>query len=66
MADNQKKVDALLAAFGDKINSLILANKSGKVELTVEVNMSQGFIGSAFLHTKPVTRENINFNEVKI
>jgi hypothetical protein len=65
MDDKQKKLNALSEAMQRKIILLLSGKPTGKIELTVELNISQGFLGEVFLQTKPVSRERINFNEVK-
>jgi hypothetical protein len=65
MDDKQKKLNALSEAMQRKIILLLSGKPTGKIELTVELNISQGFLGEVFLQTKPVSRERINFNEIK-
>ena len=45
--DNQQKTDAILKKAKDKINNLISNKLSGKIGITLEVNVTQGAIGSA-------------------
>lgn len=47
MDDQQKKIEAVKATVGKKINCLISDKVSGKIELTVILNITQGHIGSA-------------------
>ncbi len=57
MKDSEEKI---LNAVRDKIKSLIFEKKSGKIELNLELNMSQGFIGSAFIKDiSLIPKENI-------
>jgi hypothetical protein len=59
MDDKQKKLDAISEALQRKILLLISGHGTGKIELTVEVNISQGYLGDVYLQTKPVSRERI-------
>lgn len=65
MDDKQKKLNAVSEALQRKIILLLSGKPTGKIELTVELNVSQGYLGDVFLQTKPVSRERIMFNEVK-
>ena len=65
MDDKQKKLNAVSEALQRKIILLLSGKPTGKIELTVEINVSQGFMGDVFLQTKPVSRERISFNEIK-
>ncbi len=57
MKDSEEKI---LNAVRDKIKTLISTKKSGKIDLSLELNMSQGSIGSAYLKdTSLVPKENI-------
>lgn len=56
-----KKEQAIHNRIEEQIKSLKSLKYTGKIALTVEINLSQGFIGSAFLNIK----ENINFGEIK-
>jgi len=57
MNENEEKI---LNAVRDKIKSLISTKKSGKIDLSLELNMSQGYIGSAFIRDNSlVPKENI-------
>jgi hypothetical protein len=56
-AEKQKKIDVILAAARRQINILTSAKKSGKYELTLELNVSEGGIGDTFLRSQ--TRERI-------
>lgn len=56
-----KKEQAIQDKIADQIKHLKFSKYTGKIALTVEINLSQGFIGSAFLTVK----ENINFGEIK-
>ena len=53
------KVEKVLDAAKNQIKNLILSKKTGKVELILELNFSQGGIGSAFCSTN--SRETICF-----
>lgn len=60
MDDKQKKVSLIMVAVGNHINHLLLQKVSGKIQLTVEMNVSQGFVASANLRDdSKVPRENI-------
>ena len=65
MDDKQKKLNAVSEALQRKIIFLLSGRPTGKIELTVEINVSQGFKGDVFLQTKPVSGERISFNEIK-
>lgn len=56
-----KKEQAIHNRIEEQIKSLKSLKYTGKIALTVEMNLSQGFIGSAFFNVK----ENINFGEIK-
>jgi hypothetical protein len=58
--DNKDKTDAILKKTKEQINNLILSKITGKIALTIEVNMNQGAIGSASIGKK----ENISFTEI--
>ena len=58
--DNKDKIDAILKKTKEQINNLIFSKITGKIALTIEVNMNQGAIGSAFIGKK----ENISFTEI--
>jgi hypothetical protein len=47
--EENEKVKEILGAARNHLLSLISARKSGTFQLTLEVNMSQGGIGDAFL-----------------
>jgi hypothetical protein len=49
-----KKVDELLSAVRRDIILLTGTIKSGKIEITIEFNLSQGFIGDCYIknHTR--------------
>lgn len=47
MDEKQRKIAAINDAIGKKINHLISEKVSGKIELTVILNITQGHIGSA-------------------
>lgn len=52
--------EKILNAVREKIKTLISAKKSGKIELNLELNMSQGYIGSAFIRDySQIPREDI-------
>lgn len=57
MDDKQKKIEAIKDAVGKKINYLLSDKVSGKVELTVILNITQGYIGSADIRND--SKENI-------
>jgi len=59
MDEKQKKIFQITEAVEKQINSLTSAGRTGKVLLTlaIELNLSQGFIGSVAI-TKSV-KENI-------
>ena len=65
MDDKQKKLNALSEAMQRKIILLLSGKPTGKIELTVELNVAQGSLGDVYLLSKPVSRERINFNEIK-
>jgi hypothetical protein len=57
MDEKQQKIEAIKESIGRKINYLISAKSSGRVELTVILNITQGYIGSADLRND--SKENI-------
>ena len=57
--DSQQKTDAILKKAKEEINNLILSKKSGKINITLEINMTQGAIGSAFINNN--AKESISF-----
>jgi hypothetical protein len=57
MDDKQKKIAAINDIIGKKINCLISDKASGKIELTVILHITQGYIGSADLRND--SKENI-------
>lgn len=61
--DNQQKTDAILKKAKEQINNLILSKLSGKIIIMLEVNMTQGTIGTAFINNN--AKESINFNGIK-
>lgn len=61
--DSQQKTDAILKKAKEQINNLILSKKSGKINITLEINMTQGAIGTAFI-SKSTRGEGINFNDL--
>jgi hypothetical protein len=54
MKDREEKI---LKAVQNQIVRLISDKRSGRIEITVELNMTQGFIGSADIRSS--SRENI-------
>lgn len=59
--DSQQKIDAILKKAKEQLNCLILSKKSGKINITLEVNMTQGAIGSAFINNS--AKESIVFTK---
>jgi hypothetical protein len=57
MEKREKKIASVMAATEEQIKSLTSAKKSGKYELTIELNMVDGGIADAFLHKN--SREKI-------
>jgi hypothetical protein len=57
MNEKQKKIEAIKDTVGKKINCLISDKVSGKIELTVILNITQGYIGSADIRND--SKENI-------
>jgi hypothetical protein len=49
MIDKHKSINFILEAVYTQLNNLTSLKKTGKIELTLEINMTQGFIGSAYL-----------------
>jgi hypothetical protein len=45
----QDKIDAIKSAIEKQIKNLISGKKTDKIELMVELNVTQGFIASSFL-----------------
>ena len=56
-ADKEKTLLTITAAIRKQIISLTTAKKTGKYEINIEVNLSQGGIGSVFV--TPKGREQI-------
>ena len=52
MAQDNDKINDILATIKKQIISLQGKGISAKYELTIEINMTQGSIGDAFLNTK--------------
>ena len=59
MDDKQKKLNAVSEALQRKIIFLLSGRPTGKIELTVEINVSQGFVGSANLSLRKDSMEKI-------
>jgi hypothetical protein len=60
MDERDQKIEEIKSSVRDKIKTLVLNKVSGKVLVTIEVNMSQGFIGAAFIENNlRTTREKI-------
>lgn len=55
-----KNLQITVDAFKAQLICLTSQKKTGKIAITVEVNLTQGAIGSAYLGIK----ENINFGEI--
>ena len=54
------RIDEIKSTVEHKIKTLVLKKTSGKVLITIEVNMSQGFVGAAFIENNlRTTREKI-------
>jgi len=49
--EKEKTLINITEAVRRQIYSLICAKKSGKFELTLELNLSQGGIGDAYIHS---------------
>jgi len=49
--EKEDKIADVLAAVREAIIPLTFGKYTGKVELTLEVNLTQGGIGDTFLHT---------------
>lgn len=47
--DKEQKIEAIISFCREKIKNLILDKVSGRVELTLILDFSQGFIGSAYM-----------------
>jgi hypothetical protein len=60
MDEKERKIEEIKSLLQDKIKTLVLKKASGKILLTLELNMSQGFIGAAFIENNlRTTREKI-------
>jgi hypothetical protein len=60
MPEKDQKIEEIKSSIEDKIKTLVLRKTSGKILVTIEVNMSQGFIGAAFIENNTrTTREKI-------
>jgi hypothetical protein len=57
MDERQQKIEAIKDRMGKKINCLISDKVSGKIELTVILNITQGYIASADMRND--SKENI-------
>ncbi len=59
-AKDKEKIDQIKLSIEDKINNLVLKRVSAKVLITIELNITQGFIGAAFIENNlRTTREKI-------
>lgn len=59
-AKDKEKIDEIKLSIEDKINNLVLKRVSAKVLITIELNITQGFIGAAFIENNTrTTREKI-------
>ena len=57
---DDKKIDEIKTSVEDKIKALVLKRVSGKILITIEVNLTQGFVGAAFIENNlRTTREKI-------
>ena len=55
-----KKIEEIKTSVEDKIKALVLKRVSGKILITIEVNLTQGFVGAAFIENNlRTTREKI-------
>lgn len=59
MDDKQKKLNAISEAMQKQIYFLLSKKITGKIELTVEINVTQGFVGSANLSLRKDSMEKI-------
>ena len=51
MSKADEKISEVLEATEKEIISLTKGNKTGKFELSLELNLTEGVIGNAFLHS---------------
>ncbi len=59
MDEKEKKICMITDALQRKIIFLLSGRPTGKIELTVEINVSQGFVGSANLSLRKDSMEKI-------
>lgn len=60
MCAMDKKIEEIKTSVEDKIKALVLKRVSGKILITIEVNLSQGHVGAAFIENNlRTTREKI-------
>ncbi len=59
MDEKEKKICMITEALQRKIIFLLSGRPTGKIELTVEINVSQGFVGSANLSLRKDSMEKI-------
>lgn len=59
MSEKDEKIDEIISFAKREIKNLVLKKTTGKMFVTIEINMSQGFIGSAFLEKNTRQRESI-------
>jgi len=54
-----RKIEEINSILRDKIKLLVMNKSHGKILMTVELNMSEGGIGTAFIGHMKATREKI-------
>lgn len=59
MNEKDEKINEIISFVNKEIKNLVLNKTTGKMFVTIEINMSQGFIGSAFWERNTRQRENI-------
>lgn len=59
MSEKDEKIDEIISFAKREIKNLVLKKTTGKMFVTIEINMTQGFIGSAFLEKNTRQRESI-------
>ena len=60
MPEKDQKIEEIKSSIENKIKTLVMRKQSGRILLTVEINMTQGFIGAAFIENNMrTTREKI-------
>ena len=63
MVSREHKVDMITDQIKSAIFSLLSQKSTGRIDLTLELYLSQGGLGDAYLITRPALRERIDFKK---